>query len=47
MCCSERRFDDRFLFGAATAAFQIEGANHTDGRTDSHLGRLLPGRRAR
>jgi beta-glucosidase len=31
----ERRFDDRFLFGAATAAFQIEGANHTDGRTDS------------
>jgi beta-glucosidase len=24
-----------FLFGAATAAFQIEGANHTDGRTDS------------
>ena len=32
---AERRFDDRFLFGAATAAFQIEGANHTDGRTDS------------
>ena len=24
-----------FLFGAATAAFQIEGATHTDGRTDS------------
>jgi beta-glucosidase len=24
-----------FLFGAATAAFQIEGAHHTDGRTDS------------
>jgi beta-glucosidase len=24
-----------FVFGAATAAFQIEGANHTDGRTDS------------
>jgi beta-glucosidase len=24
-----------FLFGAATAAFQIEGASHTDGRTDS------------
>lgn len=32
---TERRFDDDFLFGAATAAFQIEGANHTDGRTDS------------
>jgi beta-glucosidase len=32
---ADRRFDDRFLFGAATAAFQIEGANHTDGRTDS------------
>ncbi|KAJ8144031.1 hypothetical protein OY671_002869 [Metschnikowia pulcherrima] len=24
-----------FLWGAATAAFQIEGAGHTDGRTDS------------
>ena len=24
-----------FLFGAATAAFQIEGASRTDGRTDS------------
>jgi beta-glucosidase len=32
---AERRFDDQFLFGAATAAFQIEGANRTDGRTDS------------
>lgn len=32
---AERRFDDDFLFGAATAAFQVEGANHTDGRTDS------------
>ncbi len=31
---AERRFDDGFLFGAATAAFQIEGG-HTDGRTDS------------
>jgi len=30
-----RRFPDAFRFGAATAAFQIEGANHTDGRTDS------------
>ncbi|MGI8458994.1 MAG: GH1 family beta-glucosidase [Propionibacteriaceae bacterium] len=26
---------ENFLFGAATAAFQIEGAHHTDGRTDS------------
>ncbi len=32
---SARSFPDRFVFGAATAAFQIEGANHTDGRTDS------------
>ena len=32
---AERRFDDRFLFGAATAAFQIEGATYTDGRTDT------------
>ncbi len=30
-----RTFDPAFLFGAATAAFQIEGATHTDGRTDS------------
>ena len=30
-----RRFPDAFRFGAATAAFQIEGANRTDGRTDS------------
>jgi beta-glucosidase len=30
-----RRFKDDFVFGAATAAFQIEGAHHTDGRTDS------------
>ena len=30
-----RRFDEHFRFGAATAAFQIEGANRTDGRTDS------------
>ncbi|WP_199424951.1 GH1 family beta-glucosidase [Actinotalea solisilvae] len=26
---------DGFVWGAATAAFQIEGATHTDGRTDS------------
>ncbi len=30
-----RRFDPGFVFGAATAAFQIEGAHHLDGRTDS------------
>ncbi|WES63740.1 GH1 family beta-glucosidase [Microbacter sp. GSS18] len=30
-----RAFPTRFLFGAATAAFQIEGAAHEDGRTDS------------
>jgi beta-glucosidase len=35
MTDSRRRFDDRFVFGAATAAFQIEGAAWTDGRTDS------------
>lgn len=30
-----RSFPDGFLFGAATAAFQIEGAAHEDGRRDS------------
>jgi beta-glucosidase len=30
-----RAFPDNFLFGAATAAYQIEGAAHEDGRTDS------------
>src|SRR5690606_5849256 len=30
-----RRFPDSFLFGAATAAYQIEGATATDGRTPS------------
>ena len=30
-----RLFPQDFLFGAATAAYQIEGAAHEDGRTDS------------
>ncbi|WP_169582997.1 MULTISPECIES: family 1 glycosylhydrolase [Microbacterium] len=30
-----RTFPSNFLFGAATAAFQIEGAAHEDGRRDS------------
>lgn len=30
-----RPFPSNFLFGAATAAYQIEGAAHEDGRTDS------------
>lgn len=30
-----RAFDADFLFGAATAAFQIEGGQYADGRTDS------------
>jgi beta-glucosidase len=30
-----RSFPSTFLFGAATAAYQIEGAAHEDGRTDS------------
>ena len=30
-----RPFPPTFLFGAATAAYQIEGAAHEDGRTDS------------
>ena len=30
-----RAFPQDFLFGAATAAYQIEGAAHEDGRTDS------------
>ena len=30
-----RSFPDHFAWGAATAAFQIEGSTHADGRTDS------------
>ncbi len=32
---SVRTFPDGFVFGAATAAFQIEGSTRADGRTDS------------
>jgi len=32
---AHRTFPPTFLFGAATAAYQIEGAAHEDGRTDS------------
>ncbi|WP_165066676.1 GH1 family beta-glucosidase [Marisediminicola senii] len=32
---AEREFPPNFLFGVATAAYQIEGAAHSDGRTDS------------
>ncbi|MBD7958395.1 beta-glucosidase [Microbacterium sp. Sa4CUA7] len=35
MSARTRPFPTDFLFGAATAAYQIEGAAHEDGRTDS------------
>jgi len=35
MTHTPRTFPKDFLFGAATAAYQIEGAAHEDGRTDS------------
>ena len=38
-------FPDGFLWGAATASYQIEGAAAEDGRTPVDLGHLLPGAR--
>ena len=35
MSPTQRPFPEGFLWGAATAAYQIEGAAHTDGRQDS------------
>ena len=35
MSPTQRTFPEGFLWGAATAAYQIEGAAHTDGRQDS------------
>lgn len=35
MAQTPRNFPGNFLFGAATAAYQIEGAAHEEGRTDS------------
>jgi beta-glucosidase len=35
MSSAARAFPTNFLFGAATAAFQVEGAAHEDGRRDS------------
>ena len=39
---SELRFPENFVWGAATAAYQIEGAARDDGRGAVHLGHLQP-----
>ena len=36
------RFPDGFLWGTATASYQIEGAVGEDGRGRCHLGHVLP-----
>ena len=40
--CEPRVFPDDFVWGAATASYQIEGAVREDGRGESHLGPLRP-----
>ena len=38
----EKKFPENFLWGAASAAFQVEGARNEDGRTDSIWDALTP-----
>lgn len=40
----EKKFPENFLWGAASAAFQVEGARNEDGRTDSIWDALAPGK---